>query len=53
MKYVILEFPSSAELQKWVNEYLEAAWEPQGGVAVVATPTGNAWAQALVQKEQK
>lgn len=36
MKYEIAEGRSTIELKAEVRKYLEAGWEPQGGIAVIA-----------------
>lgn len=35
MKYEIAEGRSTVELEAEVKKYLEAGWEPQGGVAII------------------
>ena len=35
MKYEIAEGHSAIELETEVKKYLEAGWEPQGGIAVI------------------
>lgn len=51
-RYLILEGSSADELAQHVNKFMQAGWEPQGGVSVTdATWHEPKYAQAMMHED--
>lgn len=63
MRYEILACESAVELETLVQDYINAGWEPIGGVALTSfeyevtgkgyTERAMAYTQAMIKKEEK
>ena len=49
MKYYVLVEKNAEALGARVNDYMEAGWKPQGGVAVTTNNKQYWWAQAMIR----
>lgn len=50
MQYLILEGGTKKELASTVQQYLNAGWKPQGGVATLTYETWFQYCQAVVKE---
>lgn len=53
MKYFIVTAYAADMLEDAVNEYINNGWVPQGGVSCSLSENQDAYAQAMVKKENK
>lgn len=53
IKYFVVNEETDQRLERKVNALLLRGWQPLGGVCITNLPTGNVFAQAMVQYENQ